>query len=53
MSRRSLQCEDVGTPDAIDFITMDGIADTASLVEAFGLRLTPIEEGLATYLGKK
>lgn len=39
------------TPDAIDFITMDGIADTASLVEAFGLRLTPIEEGLATYLG--
>ncbi len=38
------------TPDAIDFITMDGIADTGPLTEAFGLRLTPIEEGLATYL---
>lgn len=38
------------TPDAIEFITMDGIADTGPLEEAFGLRLTPIEEGLATYL---
>jgi NADH dehydrogenase len=38
------------TPDAIDFITMDGIADTGPLTEAFGLPLTPIEEGLATYL---
>lgn len=38
------------TPDAVDFITMDGVADTGPLVEAFGLRLTPIAEGLATYL---
>ncbi|GIW12819.1 MAG: NAD-dependent nucleoside diphosphate-sugar epimerase/dehydratase [Tepidiforma sp.] len=38
------------TPDAIDFITMDGVADTAPLRETFGLRLTPLEEGLATYL---
>ncbi|MEO8540803.1 MAG: complex I NDUFA9 subunit family protein [bacterium] len=41
------------TPDAIDFITMDGIADTGPLTEAFGLRLTPIAEGLATYLPRK
>ncbi len=38
------------TPDAVDFITMDGVEDTGPLVEAFGLRLTPIAEGLATYL---
>lgn len=38
------------TPDAIDFITMDGIADTGPVVEAFGLPLRPVEEGLATYL---
>lgn len=38
------------TPDAVDFITMDGVADTGPLVEAFGLRLTPIADGLATYL---
>jgi NADH dehydrogenase len=41
------------TPDAIDFITMDGVADTGPLTEAFGLRLTPIDEGLATYLPRK
>lgn len=38
------------TPDAIDFITMEGIADTAALGTAFGLPLTPLSEGLATYL---
>lgn len=41
------------TPDAIDFITMEGVADTAPLVEAFGLPLTPIDQGLATYLGRR
>ena len=41
------------TPDAIDFITMDGVADTGPLREAFGLRLTPIHEGLATYLPRQ
>jgi NADH dehydrogenase len=40
------------TPDAIDFITMDGVADTGALKDAFGLRLTPLEEGLRTYLGR-
>jgi uncharacterized protein YbjT (DUF2867 family) len=38
------------TPDAIDFITMDGLADSSELVEALGLRLTPLRDGLATYL---
>lgn len=40
------------TPDAIDFVTMDGVADTSELQAAFGLRLTPLEEGLATYLAR-
>lgn len=38
------------TPDAIDFITMDGAVDTTELVAAFGLPLTPLEDGLRTYL---
>lgn len=41
------------TPDAIDFITMDGVADTTELEATFGLRLTPLAEGLATYLGPR
>jgi uncharacterized protein YbjT (DUF2867 family) len=41
------------TPGAIDFITMDGVADTSALVEAFGLLLTPLEEGLASYLARR
>jgi NADH dehydrogenase len=39
------------TPDAIDFITMDALADSSELVEALGLRLTSLREGLSTYLG--
>jgi len=38
------------TPDAIDFITMEGIVDTGPLTEAFGLRLTPLEEGMKHYV---
>jgi NADH dehydrogenase len=38
------------TPDAIDFITMDALADSSELVESLGLRLTPFRESLATYL---
>jgi NADH dehydrogenase len=41
------------TPGAVDFITMDGIADNTALVETFGLPLTPLADGLATYLGKR
>lgn len=38
------------TPGAIDFITMDGLADTARLRATFGLPLTALREGLSTYL---
>jgi NADH dehydrogenase len=41
------------TPDAIEFITMDGVADTAALQEVFGLPLTPLREGLARYLPRR
>ncbi len=37
--------------DAVTFITMDALADTTALLRAFpDLRLTPLREGLATYL---
>lgn len=40
------------SPAAVDFATGDALADTAPLLEAFpGLRLTPLREGLSTYLG--
>ena len=39
------------SPDAVTFITMDATADTAALRRAFpDLRLTPLREGMATYL---
>ena len=38
------------TPDAIDFITMEGIADTTALRAVFALPLRPLADGLATYL---
>lgn len=38
------------TPDAVDFITMDGVVDPGPLVAVFGLPLTPLAEGLRTYL---
>ncbi len=41
------------TPDAVDFITMDGVVDTTELREAFGLPLTRLEDGLRTYLPRK
>lgn len=40
------------TPGAVDFITMEGVADTSSLTATFGLPLTPLEQGVATYLRK-
>lgn len=37
--------------DALVFITMDAVADTSALLQAFpDLRFTPLREGLATYL---
>lgn len=40
------------TADAVEFITMDGIADNSDLVSAFDLPLTPLADGLRTYLGR-
>lgn len=40
------------TPGAVDFITMDGIADNSALTETFGLPLTPLRDGLSRYLRK-
>ncbi len=41
------------SPDAVDFITMDALADPTELEQALGLKMTPLREALATYLGKK
>lgn len=41
------------TPDAVEFITQDAVADIGPLQEAFGLRLTPLEEALRTYLAPR
>jgi NADH dehydrogenase len=41
------------TPDAVDFICGDALADPADISEKLGLRPTPLREGLATYLAKK
>lgn len=41
------------TPDAVDFILMDGVVDTTSVREAFGLPLQGLEAGLRTYLGPR
>jgi uncharacterized protein YbjT (DUF2867 family) len=38
------------SPEAVDFALADALADTGPLLEAFRLRLTPLREGLATYL---
>jgi NADH dehydrogenase len=39
------------TPDAVDFINQPAIVDNGPLLEAMDRRLTPLAEGLATYLG--
>jgi nucleoside-diphosphate-sugar epimerase len=41
------------SPDAVEFVTGDALADTSNLLEAFDLRLTPLREGLATYLAPR
>lgn len=38
------------SPDAVDFVTGDALADIGPLLAAFDLRLTPLREGLASYL---
>lgn len=41
------------TPDAVDFITSDALADPAEIQQKLGLKLTPLRDGLATYLRKR
>ncbi len=38
------------TPDSIDFITNEAVADNAALERVFSPKLTSLREGLATYL---
>jgi NADH dehydrogenase len=40
------------TPYAVEFITMDALADPAEVERKLGLKMTPLREALATYLGK-
>jgi NADH dehydrogenase len=40
------------TPDAVDFIIMDALADPSEIQQALNLKLTPLREGLAIYMGK-
>jgi len=39
------------SPDAVDFITADALADNGPLLRALSVRLTPLRAGLETYLG--
>lgn len=41
------------SPRAVDFLLEDALANTGPLVEAFDLRLTPLREGLKSYLGRR
>lgn len=41
------------TPNAVDFITADAVADPSATESALGFRTTPLREGLATYMGKR
>jgi len=40
------------TRDAIDFITHEAVADNTALERVFAPKLTPLREGLATYIGR-
>jgi NADH dehydrogenase len=40
------------TPDAVDFITTDALADPAEIEAALGIKTTPLREALASYLGR-
>jgi len=40
------------TPDAVEFITMDALADPTEIEAAFDIKMTPLREALATYLEK-
>jgi hypothetical protein len=38
------------SPDAVDFITMDALADSTRAEHVLGLKMTPLRDGLVTYL---
>jgi uncharacterized protein YbjT (DUF2867 family) len=40
------------TPGAVEFITLNALADPADVQAALGVRVTPLREALETYLGK-
>lgn len=40
------------TPDAVEFITMDALADPTEIEAALDIKMTPLREALATYLGE-
>jgi NADH dehydrogenase len=40
------------SPDAVDFITADALADPSEIEQALGIKMTPLRDALATYLGK-
>lgn len=41
------------TPDGVDFITMDALADGRQVEKKLGVRMTPLKEALAGYLGQR
>lgn len=40
------------TPDAVEFITMDALADPSDIEATLDIEMTPLRQALATYLGK-
>jgi len=38
------------TPGAVDFITMDALADPSEIEQALGIKMTPLRQALGTYL---
>ena len=40
------------TPDAIEFITMDALADPTKAELTLGIKMTPLRDALASYLAK-
>jgi hypothetical protein len=41
------------TPNGVDFVNQPATVDLSPLLERMPRRLTPLEEGLATYLGPR
>lgn len=41
------------TPDAVEFIAGDAVADPKEIEQKLGIKTTPLREALATYMGRK